>query len=258
MFFKSESRRIKEPSETLKSDFHSSPGASMVNTGKEINEWTTLFCVFCQCETMLEQFEDVVEDWYFHHQDQRLETFLCQGHALKTSEQGGSCYLVFTASSQCSHTLKPGPSCVTNRGSLHMIRNVLQRTVDWLVKENKRNCGSSPTTQGRRLSPPKWVLNWFQNFNTVILPWTPGPGLTLDSFCLLPAECLTEVWKGDTGADGGAESDAEDKEEEEEGQGEGPRHDAGELWKAERMKRTTEWPQLLTFSQATWQRMYIQ
>lgn len=38
---------------------------------------------------MLEQYEDVVEDWYFHHQDQRLESFLCQGHVLKTSEQGG-------------------------------------------------------------------------------------------------------------------------------------------------------------------------
>uniref|UniRef100_A0A8C5GT20 Canopy FGF signaling regulator 4 n=1 Tax=Gouania willdenowi TaxID=441366 RepID=A0A8C5GT20_GOUWI len=41
-----------------------------------------------QCETMLEQYEDVVEDWYFHHQDQRLENFLCEKHILKTSEQG--------------------------------------------------------------------------------------------------------------------------------------------------------------------------
>uniref|UniRef100_A0A8C5GRZ8 Canopy FGF signaling regulator 4 n=1 Tax=Gouania willdenowi TaxID=441366 RepID=A0A8C5GRZ8_GOUWI len=40
-----------------------------------------------QCETMLEQYEDVVEDWYFHHQDQRLENFLCEKHILKTSEQ---------------------------------------------------------------------------------------------------------------------------------------------------------------------------
>lgn len=37
---------------------------------------------------MLEQFEEVVEDWYFHHQDQRLENFLCQNHVLETSEQG--------------------------------------------------------------------------------------------------------------------------------------------------------------------------
>ncbi|XP_028297419.1 protein canopy 4-like [Gouania willdenowi] len=41
-----------------------------------------------QCETMLEQYEDVVEDWYFHHQDQRLENFLCEKHILKMSEQG--------------------------------------------------------------------------------------------------------------------------------------------------------------------------
>ncbi|XP_068444168.1 protein canopy 4 [Clinocottus analis] len=40
-----------------------------------------------QCETMLEQYEDVVEDWYFHHQDQRLENFLCQNHVLKALEQ---------------------------------------------------------------------------------------------------------------------------------------------------------------------------
>ncbi|KAM6909045.1 protein canopy 4 [Xenentodon cancila] len=40
-----------------------------------------------QCETMLEEHEEVVEDWYFHHQDQRLENFLCGNHVLETSEQ---------------------------------------------------------------------------------------------------------------------------------------------------------------------------
>ncbi|KAG7243438.1 hypothetical protein INR49_011895 [Caranx melampygus] len=40
-----------------------------------------------QCETMLEEYEEVVEDWYFHHQDQRLENFLCESHVLKSSEQ---------------------------------------------------------------------------------------------------------------------------------------------------------------------------
>ncbi|XP_071189835.1 protein canopy 4 [Salvelinus alpinus] len=40
-----------------------------------------------QCETMLEQYEEVVEDWYFHHQEERLERFLCETHILKTSEQ---------------------------------------------------------------------------------------------------------------------------------------------------------------------------
>ncbi|KAK0140969.1 Protein canopy 4 [Merluccius polli] len=41
-----------------------------------------------QCETMLEEYEEVVEDWYFHHQDQRLERFLCVTHILTTSELG--------------------------------------------------------------------------------------------------------------------------------------------------------------------------
>ncbi|XP_029942770.1 protein canopy 4 [Salarias fasciatus] len=40
-----------------------------------------------QCETMLEQFEEVVEDWYFHHQDQRLENFLCEKHVLQPSDR---------------------------------------------------------------------------------------------------------------------------------------------------------------------------
>ncbi|MBN3304315.1 CNPY4 protein, partial [Amia calva] len=40
-----------------------------------------------QCETMLEQYEDLVETWYFHHQDQRLESFLCERHVLDSSEQ---------------------------------------------------------------------------------------------------------------------------------------------------------------------------
>lgn len=40
-----------------------------------------------QCETMLEEYEEVVEDWYFHHQGERLEKFLCEKHVLKSSEQ---------------------------------------------------------------------------------------------------------------------------------------------------------------------------
>lgn len=40
-----------------------------------------------QCETMLEEYEDIVEEWYFHHQDERLENFLCQTHVLKNSDQ---------------------------------------------------------------------------------------------------------------------------------------------------------------------------
>ncbi|XP_048224019.1 protein canopy homolog 4 [Perognathus longimembris pacificus] len=39
-----------------------------------------------QCEMMLEEFEDVVEDWYFHHQEQPLQHFLCEGHVLLAAE----------------------------------------------------------------------------------------------------------------------------------------------------------------------------
>lgn len=40
-----------------------------------------------QCEKMLEEYEEVVEDWYFHHQDQRLENFLCESHVLQQSDR---------------------------------------------------------------------------------------------------------------------------------------------------------------------------
>ncbi|XP_053485274.1 protein canopy 4 isoform X1 [Ictalurus furcatus] len=39
-----------------------------------------------QCETMLEEYEEVVEDWYFNHQGERLEKFLCEAHVLTDSE----------------------------------------------------------------------------------------------------------------------------------------------------------------------------
>uniref|UniRef100_A0A8C0HDA2 Canopy FGF signaling regulator 4 n=1 Tax=Chelonoidis abingdonii TaxID=106734 RepID=A0A8C0HDA2_CHEAB len=42
-----------------------------------------------QCETMLEQFEAVLEDWYFHHQETALGAFLCEGHVLAAGERGG-------------------------------------------------------------------------------------------------------------------------------------------------------------------------
>ncbi|XP_026518889.1 protein canopy homolog 4 [Terrapene carolina triunguis] len=41
-----------------------------------------------QCETMLEQFEAVLEDWYFHHQETALAAFLCEGHVLAPGEKG--------------------------------------------------------------------------------------------------------------------------------------------------------------------------
>ncbi|KAM4714496.1 protein canopy 4 isoform 1-T1 [Anableps anableps] len=58
------------------------PSAEVTNMKKQTK------CALCyQCEMMLEQYEEVVEEWYFHHQDQRLENFLCENHILKTSEQ---------------------------------------------------------------------------------------------------------------------------------------------------------------------------
>ncbi|XP_053716483.1 protein canopy 4 [Synchiropus splendidus] len=40
-----------------------------------------------QCERMLEEYEEIVEDWYFHNQDQRLENFLCEKHVLSSSDR---------------------------------------------------------------------------------------------------------------------------------------------------------------------------
>ncbi|XP_059831200.1 protein canopy 4 [Hypanus sabinus] len=40
-----------------------------------------------QCENMLERYEDVVEDWYFHHQDLELEKFLCVTHVLTSDDR---------------------------------------------------------------------------------------------------------------------------------------------------------------------------
>ncbi|XP_078284125.1 protein canopy 4 [Rhinoraja longicauda] len=40
-----------------------------------------------QCENMLEHYEDIVEDWYFHHQDLELERFLCVSHVLAANDR---------------------------------------------------------------------------------------------------------------------------------------------------------------------------
>uniref|UniRef100_A0A673H7T2 Protein canopy 4 n=1 Tax=Sinocyclocheilus rhinocerous TaxID=307959 RepID=A0A673H7T2_9TELE len=51
-----------------------------------------------QCETMLEEYEEIVENWYFHHQDERLDRFFCATHVLRDSDQGRNtlCLLAFT------------------------------------------------------------------------------------------------------------------------------------------------------------------
>ncbi|KAI7814546.1 protein canopy 4 precursor, partial [Triplophysa rosa] len=40
-----------------------------------------------QCETMLEEHEEVVENWYFHHQDEKLDKFFCEAHVLRNSDR---------------------------------------------------------------------------------------------------------------------------------------------------------------------------
>uniref|UniRef100_A0A8C2EFE8 Canopy FGF signaling regulator 4 n=1 Tax=Cyprinus carpio TaxID=7962 RepID=A0A8C2EFE8_CYPCA len=41
-----------------------------------------------QCESMLEENEEFLENWYFHHQDESLDRFFCATHFLRDSDQG--------------------------------------------------------------------------------------------------------------------------------------------------------------------------
>ncbi|NXQ32636.1 CNPY3 protein, partial [Alaudala cheleensis] len=36
-----------------------------------------------QCDVLVEEYEDVIEDWYRHHQTEDLSQFLCANHVLK-------------------------------------------------------------------------------------------------------------------------------------------------------------------------------
>ena len=38
------------------------------------------------CETMLENYEDEIEDWYYNHQEKNIQDFLCRDRILKESE----------------------------------------------------------------------------------------------------------------------------------------------------------------------------
>ncbi|XP_043943828.1 protein canopy homolog 3-like [Protopterus annectens] len=40
-----------------------------------------------QCDVMVEEYEDVIEDWYKNHQKEDLITFLCEKHVLKDKEK---------------------------------------------------------------------------------------------------------------------------------------------------------------------------
>lgn len=42
-----------------------------------------------QCETFLEDYEELIEEWYSAHQDKYgLQHYLCQKHVLPKKEQG--------------------------------------------------------------------------------------------------------------------------------------------------------------------------
>lgn len=40
-----------------------------------------------QCFTVVERYEETIEDWYFEHQDQDIINFLCRKHVLKNEDQ---------------------------------------------------------------------------------------------------------------------------------------------------------------------------
>ncbi|XP_045214894.2 protein canopy homolog 3-like [Mercenaria mercenaria] len=40
-----------------------------------------------QCFTLVERYEETIEDWYFEHQDQDIIDYLCRKHVLKNEEQ---------------------------------------------------------------------------------------------------------------------------------------------------------------------------
>ena len=38
------------------------------------------------CETMLEEAEEDIESWYYHHQDEDIQDYLCRKRFLKNSD----------------------------------------------------------------------------------------------------------------------------------------------------------------------------
>lgn len=40
-------------------------------------------CCTSQCDVLVEEFEEVIEDWYRNHQEEDLTEFLCANHVLK-------------------------------------------------------------------------------------------------------------------------------------------------------------------------------
>lgn len=59
---------------------------------RELGAWPHQSLVLSsQCDVLVEEFEEVIEDWYRNHQEEDLTQFLCANHVLKgkdTSELG--------------------------------------------------------------------------------------------------------------------------------------------------------------------------
>lgn len=43
-----------------------------------------------QCDVLVEEFEEVIEDWYRNHQEEDLTEFLCTNHVLKGKDTSES------------------------------------------------------------------------------------------------------------------------------------------------------------------------
>jgi hypothetical protein len=52
--------------------------------------WSTILKIilFLQCESLLEKHESDIENWYFHHQNQPLDKYLCVDRALRKGDSG--------------------------------------------------------------------------------------------------------------------------------------------------------------------------
>lgn len=44
----------------------------------------------CQCDVLVERYEEVIEDWYKGSQEEDLTTYLCEKHVLKGQDTGNA------------------------------------------------------------------------------------------------------------------------------------------------------------------------
>lgn len=66
---------------------------------RELGAWRRQSLVLSsQCDVLVEEFEEVIEDWYRNHQEEDLTEFLCANHVLKgkdtsksRQEEAGQC-----------------------------------------------------------------------------------------------------------------------------------------------------------------------